>query len=181
MTMMRVYTFDNAGVAFIPESGWNTPSGPRQGWSDRIPTTGYWKVGDKVIIGKQTIICVSEGIPGEWEFTVENEILGTGAFRIGVSPLKQATGIIVSANKVSLGKARVNFLPNFISELEYVVLVTLIVGAGDGVVSVQKLAGYCVVTTTNLSNAFFDADFDIIICRSAANPINLLPVFPGVP
>jgi hypothetical protein len=68
---MRVYTFQNYGPALLGEDQLDKPTGPRIGWNDSIPTTGYWKVGDRVYstVPAQaglSWVCVAEGSPGTW-------------------------------------------------------------------------------------------------------------------
>lgn len=176
---MRVYTFDNAGVAFIPETGWNTPSGPRQGWADQIPTVGYWKVGDKLVIGRETIVCVAEGLPGTWEFTVERTILGTGGIRHVPFLLKSRTGIITTATQIQPGQVRVNFFPNFSNNSEYVVVANSIQGegtSGDVILVIQKSIGYFLVLSYGrVTGALVECDSDFTIIQSALNPITPLP------
>lgn len=69
---MRVYTFESSGPALIPEDRLDVPSGPRIGWTDSYPLTGYWKVGDLIINSRinasiKSWACVEEGNPGVWE------------------------------------------------------------------------------------------------------------------
>jgi len=67
---MRVYTFDSAGPALVTDT--DKPSGPRLGWGNTHPTTGYWKVGDLIINTElnssiKLWTCTAEGLPGTWE------------------------------------------------------------------------------------------------------------------
>jgi len=177
MTMMRVYTYDNAGVAFIPESGWNTPSGPRIGWADRLPTTGYWKVGDTLTIGAEQIICKTEGSPGQWELLGGSPVIGTAAIRHGPFKLKSLTGIVVSAQYISPGQSRINIAPNFGTNGDYVVVGAVIVGegSGDGTIEFAKGQSYISVQTLSIAGSLADLSYDMLIVKSALNPINLLP------
>jgi hypothetical protein len=65
---MKVYTFQAEGPALLDtEEQLNAPSsGNRFGWAEAVPTTGYWRVGDKLTIGIVDYVCTAEGSPGTW-------------------------------------------------------------------------------------------------------------------
>lgn len=63
---MRVYAFEASGPALIPDTGLSSQSGPRFGWADALPTTGYWKAGDILVVGAALNVCTAEGSPGTW-------------------------------------------------------------------------------------------------------------------
>jgi len=67
---MRVYTFESSGPALVTD--YDKPSGPRIGWADTYPASGYWRVGDLIINSQLNAsiklwTCTEEGSPGTWE------------------------------------------------------------------------------------------------------------------
>lgn len=97
MSIERVFVFETSGPALLTKEGLDTPGGPRIGWLDHLPSSGYWKVGDKLTVGTDGWVCVRDGVPGLWASTTPPEG-GVVKGRVTYSPpsLIFKTGIIES-------------------------------------------------------------------------------------
>lgn len=128
---MRVYTFENTGPALVGNDQLNVPSGgPRMGWAEEVPTSGYWKVGDKLTIGSVDYVCTAEGSPGTWAPSGGG---GGGGVPIdaAVRILYDGTPSRIMGNIASVvpqgvepGQYQVNFITPYADDEHYVVLLT---------------------------------------------------------
>jgi hypothetical protein len=131
---MKIFTFNASSPAEVGNDQLEVPSGPRFGWTEEQPTSGYWKVGDLLLgVGPaagQTFLCTAEGSPGTWVASGGGggggglKVLGSATVNLD-GMLESAAGCIIASElQQPAGSYHITFDRTFPSNRDYVLTIT---------------------------------------------------------